>query len=196
MRDESGATLVELGLVIGIFLFLLFGLIDFARLGFSNVMAEKATATAVRMATVRPAICSGVPSVTQRSLLGTLALTTPNGTRCSAMSGLCSPVEEVTCTAAEGGTDANAIWARVRPLLPGNAEPENLRFTYSYDEDLNRVGAPYSPIVTAEIDGLEFNFISPLGALAEFAGASGQSGLGQSFTFASMSASLPAEDLR
>ena len=57
--DEDGATLVEFAIVLAIFMFIFFGLIDFARLGFSNVLAEKATEKAVRMAVVRPAICDG-----------------------------------------------------------------------------------------------------------------------------------------
>jgi len=194
-RDEAGATLVEFAIVMGLFLFLLFGLIDFARLSYSVVMAEKATEAAVRMAVVRPVVCEGVPVVTRRSLLGTLAINTPNGTRCSDAPGVCEAASTVTCTGSADQPQAAEIWARLSPLLPGNATVENLAFSYSYDPDLNRVGARYAPVVTVDIVDLDFHFISPLGALAAFAGASGSSDLGESFTFPTMSASLPSEDL-
>ena len=196
-RDEEGATLVEFALVTGIFLFLFFGLVDFARLGFTTVLAEKATEAAVRMAVVSAPICADVPKVTQRSLItGTLSLDLPNGTRCSARAGLCVPARTVSCLGSASQPDAARIWARVAGLMPTHASVENLRFSYSFDPDLNHVGAPYAPVVTVEIANLDFDFISPLGRLAVFAGASGAGDLGGSFRFASMSASLPAEDLR
>jgi hypothetical protein len=196
-RNEEGATLVEFALVIGIFLFLFFGIIDFARLGFTSVLAQKATEMAVRMAVVSPAMCDGVETVVSRSLItGTLWVDLPNGTRCSARNGLCDAAETVSCLGAASQADAARIWARVAPLMPANAQISNLRFSYSYDENLNRVGAPYAPVVTVEIDDLTFEFISPLGRLAVLAGASDAGTLGTNFTFSSMSASLPAEDLR
>lgn len=194
-RDDSGATLVEFAIVMGIFLFLLFGLIDFARLGLTNVMAEKATETAVRTAVVSPAVCSGLPSVNRRGTAGLLALDMPNGTRCSARSGLCVAPQPVTCLGNASQAQASLIWDRVAPLMPGNATIANLRFTYSYDANLNRVGARYAPIVTVEIVNLDFEFISPLGALAAFAGSTEGTDLGQTYSFPAMSASLPAEDL-
>jgi hypothetical protein len=196
-RDEDGATLVEFSLVIGIFLFLFFGLIDFARLGFTSVLAQKATEAAVRMAVVRPAMCEGVPTVVRRTLLtGTLSLDLPNGTRCSARNGLCKTETTVSCLGSANTPQAAAIWAQVSGLMPTGAQISNLRFSYSYDADLNRVGAPYTPIVTVDIADLTFDFISPLGRLATFSGASDASDLGASFIFPAMSASLPSEDLK
>ncbi len=194
-RDEDGATLVEFAMVLAIFLLLVFGLIDFGRLGFTTVMAEKATEVAVRMAVVRPVLCDGVARVNQRGLIGTLSLDLPNGTPCTARNGLCRPAATVQCTGSLDRPGGAEIWAQVRPLLPVNATPAHLRFTYTFDADLNRVGAPYSPVVTVDLADLPFDFISPLGALAALAGAADDD-LGQGFTLASMSASLPAEDLR
>ncbi|WP_146585984.1 TadE/TadG family type IV pilus assembly protein [Puniceibacterium confluentis] len=194
-REDDGAVLVELAVVLGIFLLLLFGLIDFGRLGFSNVLAEKATESAVRMAVVRPAICEDVPTRVNRSLLGLLRLDVDNGTRCADVPGVCQAPETVTCTGDAAQPQVAAIWARIEPLLPVNATPENLSFSYSYDPELNRVAARYAPIVTVEITGLDYQFISPLGAFAALAGAQGYESLGASFTFPSMSASLPSEDL-
>lgn len=196
VRNEDGAVLVEFAVVAGLFMFLLFGLIDFARLGFSNVMAEKATEAAVRMAVVRPPACTNLTKVIKRGTLGLLALDLPNGTRCSARSGLCSAPQTVRCAGNLGQPTVAAIWAQVQPLLPGTATPANLQFSYSYDSSLNRVGATYVPVVTVDIVNLNYAFISPLGALAAFAGDPQPGDLGQGFVFPSMSASLVAEDLR
>lgn len=196
LRSDDGSVLVEFAIVTPLFLFLLFTLIDFTRLGYSKVLAEKATQIAVRSAVVRPVACENVPTVTQRSLLGVLALDAPNGTPCNSRQNLCRPAETVSCTGTLGNTTVADIWGRIKPLMPTGAQPENLRFTYSFDENLNRVGAPYAPMITVEIADLQFDFISPLGKLADLASGQSGSSLGQSFTFASMSASLPSEDLR
>ncbi len=88
-HDESGAALVEFAFVTALFFLLLFGVIDFARLGFSTAWTEKATEQAVRMATVRPAVCSGVPTSNKRGLIGTLPIDALNGIRCTERTGLC-----------------------------------------------------------------------------------------------------------
>jgi len=196
LRSDDGSVLVEFAIVTPLFLFLLFTLIDFTRLGYSKVLAEKATQIAVRSAVVRPVACENVPTVTQRSLLGVLALDAPNGTPCNSRQNLCRAADTVSCTGTLGNATVANIWGRIKPLMPTGAQPENLRFTYSFDENLNRVGAPYAPMVTVEIADLQFDFISPLGKLADLASGKSGSTLGQSFTFASMSASLPSEDLR
>ncbi len=194
--DQHGSTLVEFALVIPLLFLLIFAVIDFARAGYSNVMAETATQLAARTAVVRPAACDGVPEITQRGVVGLLSLDIPNGTSCTAREGLCRAPQTVTCTGSLDNATVAGIWQRVKPLMPTGARPENLQFSYSYDENLNRVGAPYAPMVTVEIADLQFDFISPLGALADLASGQRDSTLGQSFTFASMSASLPSEDLR
>lgn len=193
--EEEGATLVEFAVVLSIFIFMIFALIDFARLGFSNVMAEKATEKAVRMAVVRAPACPDVPRVNQRGLVGVVSLDLPNGTSCTARTGLCQDVGTISCNGSLDNPTAQLIWSRVRPLLPNTAKPENLRFSYTYDRSLNRVAAAYTPIVTVELASLRFDFISPLGALADFASNSSGSTLGEGFTFPAMSASLPAESI-
>ena len=194
VRNEAGAALVEFAIVAALFFLLLFGVIDFARLGFSAVWAEKATEQAVRMATVRPAVCPDVPRVNRRGLIGTLSIDIPNGTRCTDRSGLCHAPDTVSCTGSLDHPTSAAIWARVAPIMPHGTGPENLRFSYSYDPALNRVGAPYAPIVTVELTNVRFDFVSPLGGLARAAGGAGGR-LGNSFAFASMSASLPSETI-
>ncbi len=195
-REESGATLVEFAMVFGVFIFLVFGVIDFARFGFAHVMAEKATERAVRFAAVSPALCTGLPETNTRASGSISSSLYPNGTICSADGGICADPGTASCRAQDSNATAAAIWARVSPLLPNTATIENLEFSYSYDPALGRLGAPYTPVVTAQLADLQFDFISPLGALAGFAARRDDTGLGASFTFSGLSASLPAEDLR
>lgn len=195
-RDDSGAVLVEYAIVMIIFLTLLFGLIDFGRLSFSYVMAQKATERAVREAVVRTPICGGLPELNERGDTGGTADTYGFGASCNAASGLCAPVAEVSCTAAVGTADAIAIWDEVAPLLPTNATQANLLFRYAQDPDLGFLGGPYTPVVTAELQNLDFEFVTPLGALFALTGAQTNDTPGQDFAFPSMSASLPAEILQ
>ncbi|WP_417208462.1 TadE/TadG family type IV pilus assembly protein [Antarctobacter sp.] len=195
-RRDDGAVLVEFALVAPIMVFLLFGLIDFARLGLAQVMTNKATTMAVRMAVVRPAACPNVPQLVNRGLADLQSLGLRNGTACSARTGLCQSSTTVSCTGTLSNPTAAAIWNQISPLMPTGAGPENLRYSYSFDAALNRVGTAYVPVVTVDIVDLTFDFISPLGALADLASGASGSTLGQSFTFSSMSASLPSEDLR
>lgn len=193
---EDGAFLIEFALVVPIMLFLVFGLIDFARLGLASVMASKGTGVAVRMATVRPVACEGVPKMVNRGLVGIVSLDLRNGTSCTARNGLCADSGTISCTGSLSNPTAAAVWARISPMMPTDSQPENLRFSYTFDKNLNRVGTIYAPIVTVEIVDLTFDFISPLGALADLASGTSGSTLGNSFTFATMSASQPSEDLR
>lgn len=195
VADEDGSTLVEFGMVAAIFLLMIFALVDFGRLGFSYVLAEKATQRAVRVASVSPPICAGLPATHARKLFGAPGQTVGNGTSCTAVAGLCEEPAPVRCLGTDANPMARAIWAEVRPLLPVNAEISNLRFSYSYDPALAALGTRYSPVVTVDLANLDFDFVTPIGALARLAGA-GPSNLGESFVFPPMSASLPAEDLR
>ena len=191
-RDEGGAALVEMGIIMPLFLLLAFGLIDFGRLGFAYVMAQKATEQAVRAAVVRTPACAGVPAATTRSIGWSL---TPYGTACSAGDGLCADPGSVSCTAAQSGATGAEIYARITALLPTNATPANLRFGYDYDGNLGFVGGPYTPRVTVEVIDLDFEFVTPIGALATLLGANADGKVGAAIAFPGMSASLSAEIL-
>ena len=190
-RSDDGAMLVEFAILMPLLLLLTFGLLDFGRLGFSYVMTQKATEMAVREAVVRAPLCGALPEVNQRgSLSGTLA-GLQFGASCSAATNLCSTVAEVSCTA----ENAPDFWAKVAPLMPVNATPANLTITYAFDPALGFLGGPFTPYVTVAITDLDFDFVTPLGALARLASGRDAGSLGESFAFPSMSASLPAEAL-
>lgn len=195
-RDESGTVLVEYAIVITIFLALFFALIDFGRLSFSYVMAQKATERAVREAVVRTPICAGVPTTNTRGSIDGDTEEFGFGASCNIASGLCTAAADVSCSMAANTADALAIWAQVAPLLPTNATRENLLITYAFDENLGFLGGPYTPVVTVEIQNLDFEFVTPFGALLTLSGSSTSDTNGDTFAFPSMSASLPAEVLQ
>ncbi|MFN3938323.1 MAG: TadE/TadG family type IV pilus assembly protein [Gemmobacter sp.] len=190
LRDESGATLVEYAIVMALFLFLLFGLIDFGRLANSVAMAEKAVHIAARTAIVRPPACAGVPLRHERG-----SATAPGyGTPCRSVPGACAMPAAVICTGSAGNATAVEIFNRVRPLLPAGSTIADLRFRYEPDPALGFLGGPYTPIVTVELADIDFVFTTPLGALAGVAGVPGST-LGGTVVLPTASVSLPAEDL-
>jgi Flp pilus assembly protein TadG len=207
-RDQTGATLVELAVVLALFLLLFFMLLDFGRLSSNWAMAEKAVQMAARMAAVRPAACENVP---ETNLAGE-GNTARYGRSCTfqdAVSGeeaVCAgnPDTPIVCSGSMANATAAAIWNQVGPLMSGRhsvtgAAPSaaNLRFTYDYDPAMNFLGGPYVPVVTVELQNLEFEFVSPLLGLARLAGAAtdGTGNTPNPLSFPSMSVSLPGEDL-
>lgn len=195
LRDDSGTTLVEFGLVISLFLLIFFGLIDFGRLAFHFVNAERAMYVAARVAAVRPAVCAGVPDSNER---GTVPIgTTPPrfGTLCSAGATVCVDPNILPCPGVATNATATEIWNIVQGTLPNDATIANLLFTYSFDSNLGFLGGPYIPVVTVELQNLDFEFISPLAALVALSGGVAPAGLGANIPFPSMSTSLPGEDL-
>ena len=190
LRDESGGMLVELAIVVFIFLAVFFALIDFGRLGYNWVMAEKAMQRAARMAAVRPPMCGSLSTSINLRAEG---VTDRLGTPCRKDGGICALPDNPPCTIADGldsaGPDtASEIWSRIQGLLPSNATPANVVITYSSDPYLGFLGGPYVPVVTAELADLEFEFIHPLGELLGGAALGG-------VDMPPMSVSLPGEDL-
>lgn len=200
LRDERGTTLTEFAIVLGLFLLIFFGLIDFGRWAFHWVAAERALTVAARIAAVRPPACTGVPDTNVRPS----TTTTPPprfGTSCSVAS-TCASVAPVSCTGTLSNPTVAEIYSYIAPALPTGNTEANLRFTYSYDANLGFLGGPYVPIVTVDLQDApnggpkaEFFFFSPLAALVSFAGGAAPTGLGSSLPMTSISVSLPAEDL-
>jgi len=182
VRDDCGAGLVEYALVILLFLTLLFAIIDFGRLGFAIVSANKANQIAARIATVRAPACGADPEfpIYERGADTTATF----GTLCRARPGICAPRPELTCVGNANNPTAEEIFAAVRPLMPPNTGIEDLRFRYTPDPNLGFLGGPYIPIVTVEFAEVDFNFVVPLWGNA------------LNITLPNMSVSLPGEDLR
>ena len=55
LSREDGGVLVEFSIVIALFLFIFFAMLDFGRLVYQTTLSEKATYIAARTAIVRPA---------------------------------------------------------------------------------------------------------------------------------------------
>lgn len=208
--SENGATVVELAVVLPIFLLIFLGLIDFGRLAFHYVAAEKAVQLAARTAAVRPAACAGLPQTNGRGSY-TDATGPRYGTNCSYASGVCQDPSVAPCTGAGAtGTEATAtvdeIWNLLQFALPSDPTAQfdrsNVGFAYDFDPDMNFLGGPFVPVVTVTIEELPFRFVSPLGALAALAanGATDETDALTAATtgfriFSDFSASLPGEDL-
>ncbi|MBV1867311.1 MAG: pilus assembly protein [Marinosulfonomonas sp.] len=193
-RDMHGTTLVELAIVLPIFLLIFFGLIDFGRMGAEYVMAEKAMQRAARIAAVRPPACADVPTAISRGTVPPNTVPPRFGTLCSAGANICAAPAPITCTGNAADPTTSEIWASISGIMPTTSTPANLSFTYEYDPALGFLGGPYVPVITVEIQNLNFQFTSPLGGLATLAGATGNN-LPGTLQFPTMSVSLPAEDL-
>lgn len=211
-QREDGTTLVEYAICISLFLLILFAIIDFSRLGYNWVAAEKAMQRAARIAAVRPPVCAGVPIYHQRAIGD--SSTYPAGTLCSTDGGICQQVD-VSCLLSDPDPDvvaaqdtATELWNILVDLLPDQADPSNILIRYNYDPNLGFVGGPYIPVITAEIVGdgddagcggeMCFTFITPLSALAATAGATNTDGVpveGGTIPFPRISVTVPAEDL-
>lgn len=191
-RDESGATLVEFALVVLLFLFLMFAIIDFGRLAHTWAAAQKATQIAARLAAVRPPVCAGVPAMIGRGPAA--AANVSFGTLCRAGGGICADPGPASCSGVAANPTTAEIFAQIRPLLPAGATEGNLRFTYRFDPNLGFLGGPYVPMVTVDLQGLQFEFVSNLGRMiAPLTGQ--QTTLGANIPLPRMSISVPGEDL-
>lgn len=190
-KDQSGAGLVEFSLVILLFLFLLFAIIDFGRLANAWVAANKATQIATRLAAVRPPVCPGVPALNAR---GPATGSVNFGSMCRLGTGVCADPGPITCFGNNANATSLEITQAILPLLPPGAQPDNLRFSYTFDPDLGFLGGPYIPMVTVEFVNLDFVFVSQLGQmLAPLTGNA--TALGANIPLPLMSVSLPGEDL-
>lgn len=190
-RDESGAAMVEFAMVSGIFFLMVFQIIDFGIFTSNNLMAEKSTQIAARIATVRPAACTGVP---ERHLRGTASPGPRFGTSCSAVPNACAVPTTVNCLGDSNNLTATEIWARIAPTMPSGTQITNLRFIYEADPNLGYLGGPYVPQVTVELTLPAFQLSFPIGALANLAGG-GSGGFTGSPQYRVFSISLPGEDL-
>jgi len=193
--NEDGAAIVEFTIAMPLFLFVFFGLLDFGRLAFHYVTAERAMHVAARVAAVRPPACNGVPLINARGLISQSTLPPDFGTACSAASDVCAAAVAVTCVGNSANATASEIWTLIQGAMPNDATIANLSFNYDYDRNLGFLGGPYVPVVTVEVQNLNFQFLSPLSAIVGISGAAVAPGLGSDIPFPPMSVSLPAEDL-
>lgn len=188
-KEDCGAAMVEFALVSVLFFFLIFAALDFGIFTSFNLMSEKATQVAARIAIARPAACPGVP---ERHAAGTLTPLPRYGTNCRAAANVCAAEAPVSCSGDASNPTASEIWARISPILPGGTEISDLTFTYTQDAEMGYLGGPYTAIVTVDLDLPAFSFISPVGS---FIAALGGPTAANALDYRTISISLPAEDL-
>ena len=191
VRNEDGAALVEFALVVALFLFTFFAMLDMGRLMYSTTLSEKAAYMAVRTAIVRPSACTGA-ALPDRYTVGTAGTL---GQSCRVGANVCAPVAQVSCAGVATNATANEIWNRIQPLMPPGSTIANVQFTYTFDPNLGFAGGPYTPMVTVDLNVADFQFVSPVGAFAAWASGASASNLASTAPFADISVSLPAEDL-
>lgn len=199
LAEESGAAMVEFAIVCAVFFLAFFQLFGFGLFASNNLMAEKATQLAARIAVVRPPVCSGVPD---RILTSGITPAPRFGTSCRADPNTCAAQTTRTCTGstlneADPDTTDGEIWMRIEPMLPSDVEITDLQFIYAQDPDLGYLGGPYTPMVTVNLtvpnDNPELlSLFSTISALAQNAGGGAGFSAPQ---YRVISISLPAEDL-
>ena len=185
--DDRGASTFEFAVVGALLFGLTFALVDFGRVYFQWVTAEKATQLAVRMAVVRPPVCPGLPALNNRRS----GVTQPRyGTPCANGAAPCAVPATVQCMGDPASPVMAAILGRTAALLPAGATAANFRFTYE-DAGLGFLGGPYTPLITVELVGLPFDFL----VLGPFARLLGGGGFQNRIAMPGMRATLTGEDL-
>ncbi|WP_170359181.1 TadE/TadG family type IV pilus assembly protein [Ruegeria arenilitoris] len=194
-RRENGSALVELGMVVPLFLVLVFGILEYGRLYWSTTMAQKAMQKASRLATVGPPLCGAMPNT--HTLAGGAPATTKFGALCRSGSICATPNLPAPCQLDASSAYGSRIWDEIEMLLPPGATAANVQITYSHDPRLGFLGGPYTPVVTAELVNLDYDFALPIGPLVAL--AAGNPAISASspntILIPTMSTSVPAEDL-
>ena len=100
----------------------------------------------------------------------------------------------ISCAGNATNTTAQEIFTAIRPLVPAGTTIGQMQYSYAFDPNLGFLGGPYVPMVTVEFTGVNFTFVSQLGAFVT--ALTGQtSTLGTAIRMPGMSVSLPGEDL-
>ena len=162
IRDRSGSTAAEFGLVLPLLLLLLFGIIDAGRWIWTYNQAEKATQMGARFAVVTSGVAGDRASGTglYSSYVGSSGLTQGDVIPASAFGKITCTSSGCTCTTAPcptlgtaNTTAFNNVVARMKLFLP-SLSASNVTVEYS-SSGLGYAGSPVlpdlSPLVTVKI---------------------------------------------
>lgn len=196
LRDDSGATLVEFALVIGLLLVLIFMMFDFGRIANAMVFTQKGVERVARAAIVSAPVCGSVPTTVQRRS----GNSSDPGTLCRSAADPCDTYT-VTCTANPRTATAGSVPAIMDPFLPAVSTGGTLTFSYESDNypDSPRIGfvtGPTAPIVSVELSGVRLTMVSPLAGLLGLVSGTQSTLFQNGFTLPTIRVSLPAEDLQ
>jgi hypothetical protein len=183
---QRGAATVEFVVVAPVFLILFFLVIEVASAFFWWKTAEKATQLGARIAIVRDAAVTDLPTRNPKRD-GALF-----GLACADSSNPCDFDNQSTWICVAGGTGCNSaafqnIISEMRRIFGQAINDSNLTITYKY-VGLGYAGGPFIPSVTVTLSGVRFGLF--MGFLSGLAGA-GDSLL----VLPDISATLTGEDL-
>lgn len=191
LRDDSGATLVEFALVIGLLLVLIFMMFDFGRIMNAMVFTQKGVERVARAAIVSPPVCGGVPTSVQRRP----GNSSDPGTLCRSEADPCQPFEAV-CAVDPRTAAAGSVAAIMDPFLPAVSTGGQLTFSYDFDANIGFVTGPVAPTVSVELADVRLTMVSPLAGLLGLVSGSESTLFQNGFTLPTVRVSLPAEDLQ
>jgi Flp pilus assembly protein TadG len=112
-RSRSGATAIEMGFLLPIFLGLLLGIEEFGRALWTQTALQYATEAAARCAAVSPTDCPDVPAYASSQAFG---MSIPSAAFTYAPNQVCGVCSGVTCTGGSQVT-ANYVFPAAVPLL-------------------------------------------------------------------------------
>lgn len=182
LRDRTGASAAEFGLVLPLLIVLLLGIIDAGRFIWEYNRAEKATQAGARVAVVTNIIPQGIASfkyvgqtvggVTytqgdplQASALGKVSCKQTGGTlgcTCDSTNGYCPALGTI------GSDGFNAVVTRMRAMYPRvNANSVIVEYSGSgvgYAGDPS--GMDIAPLITVKLTGMTFNPLFLFGAVS------------------------------
>lgn len=169
LKDQSGSSAAEFGLILPLLLLFLLGIIDAGRFLWEFNRAEKATQAGARFAVVSDPVAPGLITA---DYVGVGGLTQGDIIPASAFGKVTCTSTACTCTSSPcpslGTRDSTAFGrmvTRIQAMKP-EVQGTNVRIVYEgsglgYAGDPN--GMDISPLVTVELTGLKFRFLSTLG---------------------------------
>jgi hypothetical protein len=154
-QDQHGTTTLEFTIIAPLFLAIFFAIIGLDLTFYWWKSAEKATQVGVRMAVVRDAAVSGLPTINEKTASGVF------GQACYNSPSPCQGFTSLECTGSGcTGPGFSAIQARMRNIFPV-IEPDNIRVRYDY-VGLGFAGGAVVPAVTVTLTGVQIPLISGL----------------------------------
>lgn len=161
-RNDRGAAAVEFAMVVALFLWIMFGIIDFGRLFFDWNKAAKATELGVRMAIVSDMVAVGLQDYDGLVAAGGNGLPVPVA--------VINGGQPVICKLGgncNGYGFDQASFDRILTRMQGVSpliQAENLVVEYhhiGFGFAGNPYGSDISPNVTVRLENMQFNFLFP-----------------------------------
>ena len=165
LRDRRGASAAEFALVLPLFLFLLFSIVDAGRYMWNVNRAEKAAQMGVRMAVVTDFVSSAINANYVGQCATPLTAGDPIPANCFSTITCSKTGSNAACTAGTPNTVAfNRVANHMRNFMPELQDSE-IQIIYS-PSGLGYAGNPdgpdVAPLVTVRLSGVDFNPIATL----------------------------------